>query len=306
MDSLNIDNITKPLECRGVLARLSISQWTARKTDKKIAKEDAKRTGSDESMHSHSRRILAKSALEKIDKVVSQARKFHEDNTLPWHYDGVGVLHTANFLNYMKEMRDYERQFQAAVAEFLPKYQDAIKEAAGLLGDTFNEKDYPHPIEVARKFSFVFEISKIEMGSDFRVPQIGADAEAEIRAEIDRRTKSAVEGVVKAVWEQIGSHVGHMVERLRLYEERENKEDRDPKDKSGVFRNSMVENLRDLVERLPLLNVTDSPEVEKMRQRLLKQLCIVEPEDLRTMPLHRKEVLATAEKILADVSEFLA
>lgn len=298
------EKIIQPMEHRAMLARLSIGIWTAVKTDKKLAEAAAISTGGDKSMHSHRRRIIAKDALQKIEDIAAQARRFHEKNTLPWEYDGVGALYSPNYFSYLQEMRKFEAAFHQEVEIFRPNYATLITAARPLLGDAWNQKDYPHPSEIARRFFFRLTFSKIEMGSDFRVPDIGREAEAQIQAEIDKRTHDAVDGMVKAVWAQVAEHVGHMVNRLKAYQEREEK--RGGKGHEGTFRDTIIENIKDFVERIPILNMTESPEIEDMRLRLLQQLCSVSGEDLRLMPLTRNDVLAKAEKILADVSEFLA
>lgn len=289
-----------------MLARLHVSQWTARKTDRKLADRIAEETKGDKAMHSHSRRIIAPKAFETIQKTVSEARQFHKDNTLPWMYDGVGILYSKNFFDYTTRMRSLEGKFNDAVAVFLPSYPQLMKDAKVLLGDSFDENDYPHPQVVAGLFSFQMHFDPVQIGSDFRVPDIGDEAQREIQKQIDRRAAEAIDNMVKAVWDQIFAHVNHLVERLKIFDERENAENRDPKDKSGWFRDSLVENIRDLVERLPRLNITEDARIEDMRVRLYKQLCATDADDLRTMPLARKDVITQAEKILAEVGEFLA
>lgn len=288
-----------------MLARFNVSQWTARKSDKRISDKAAEDAHGDPRHINAIKRLLPANALEPIEKIVSEARKYHRDNTLPWQYDGVGILYSKYYFDYTPRMRDLERRFNAAVEAFMPKYRDHIEAAKILLGDNFNEQDYPHPMEVRRKFAFVLEFNKVEMGSDFRVPDIGDEAQAEIQREIDRRANDAISGMVRAVWTQIHEHVNHMVERLNAYNERMEKPPEE-RGRWGVFENTLVENLRDLVERMPRLNITESDAIENMRVRLLRQLCAEDPDTLRESPLTRKDVLRKAEAILADVGEFLA
>ena len=62
----------------------------------------------------------------------------------------------------------------------------------------------------------------------------------------------------------------------------------------------------ELVGILPALNLAETPEVEAMPVRLLRQLCTNDAEDLHKSPLTRQHVLDRANAILKDVSEFLA
>lgn len=301
-----VNNIVRVSD-HAMLVRLNVQQWTARKTDRRLADETAERTGGAKSMHSHSRRIIAKEALDKIDKIARDARAYHRRNTRPWQYEGVGILHSKFYLDYLKQMRTYEDQFNAAVAVFVPAYPTLMVEAQQLLGDTYNKADYPHPLDIEHRFAFQLHFNKVEMGSDFRLPDIGQEAEAQIRRAIDDRANEAVQGIIKSVWEEIFEQVNHMVVRLHAFNEREAtpKKERGS-GRKGTFTESMVDNLRELVERLPRINITQDPRIDDMRMRLLKQLCATDADDLRTMPLTRKDVITQAEKILAEVGEFLA
>lgn len=294
-----------------MLARFSISLWTARKSDKRLADSVAKSTRQDDSgagadSFNVIKRLLPPDALDGIDDIARAARQYHKLNTLPWQYDGVGILYSKAYFDYTKAMREYERLFNAAVDEFMPKYQDHMAAAKILLADAYDEEDYPHPMRVRAKFAYVLRFSKVEMGSDFRVPAIGDDAQNEIRDEINRQANESINQMVRVVWEQVHEHVNHVVERLTAFNEREEKPAEDRKRGEGTFRDSLIDNLRDLVQRIPHINITEDPAIEQMRVRLLRQLCQEDADVLRESSLTRKDVLTKATKILADVGEFLA
>jgi hypothetical protein len=289
-----------------MLVRLNISQWTARKSDNRLREQVAAAGKAEASQYNVIKKLLPPNALDAIDKIVSEARKYHNRNTLPWQYDGVGILYSKFFLDYEVKMRGLERKFHSEVEAFMPKYQEHISAARILLGTDFDADDYPHPMEVWGKFTFVLNFNKVEMGADFRVPDIGEDAQRRIQSEINRRANDAINDMVRAVWQQVHEHVNHVVERLTAYNEREEKPAEERKRGEGTFKDSLVENLRDLVERMPRLNITEDPVIDQMRTRLLRQLCAEDADVLRESPLTRNDVLAKAKKILADVGEFLA
>jgi hypothetical protein len=308
-----------PLTERALTARLYIQCPSFRKTDKKIAKKVAEDTGGRAEMHSHYRSLLAKGAIKSIQSIIGEARTYHYDHTLPWEDEGVRVLPTAMFEEYMKAMRGFERRFNAEVAKFKPNYPALIEEAKPLLGDAFNENDYPHPMDIDKKFTF--RVKTNELSTDFRCSSIGAEEEARIRADVQERVQEALAGTVRNLFEQVHEHVSHMVERLNAYNEREERlakadEERlakpaegegeeQQRDLTGTFRDSLVTNLREFVERLPGLNITGDVRIEEMRVKLLRQLCPHEPEDLRKSPGVRNDVLKQAAAIQAAVSELI-
>lgn len=293
---------SRPLQDRALLTRLHIQCPTFRKTDSKIAREVAEQKKSSADMHTHRRRILAKNALADIQKVISAARDYHLKNTLPWEDEGVRARPTMGFDEYMEVMRDYERQFYAAVDKFEPVYPTLIEEARPLLGDAFNERDYPPPLLIRSKFGFAIKSSNIS--DDFRCSVLDPEQESRIRAEVQARTQETLAETVRHLYQQTYEHVEHMVERLRAYNEREEKP-AEERTRDGIFRDTLVTNIKEFVDRLPVLNLTGDPKLEEMRVKLHRQLCAHSPEDLRQSPATRNHVLAQAEAIQAAVSELI-
>ncbi len=300
-----IPTIIQPLHHRAMNAHLSICCPSFRKTDSKLARKAAEDTGGDVSMHQHTRLLIAKSAIQKITKTISAARIYHNENTSPWEDGGQRILSSLNYPVYMPAMNEFQRDFNAAVDAFVPVYPAIIEQARPLLGNSFNEKDYPHPLRIREKFSFGVKISNLPVSTDFRCPGIGPEEEERVRRQIEERTEAAMEGIVHDLWRQMGTHVNHMVERLKAYDEREERKAQPDaeKDLTGTFRNTLVDNLKELVERLPRLNLTGDTQVEEMRRKMMAQLCAHTAEDLRTSPLTRQHVLKNAEAIQSVVMQ---
>ena len=74
--------------------------------------------------------------------------------------------------------------------------------------------------------------------------------------------------------------------------------------KSGRFTNSLIPNVRELVDAMVGLNLKDDRELENIRKDLLTGICPLEEEDLRKDPGLRKETKEKAEAILNRVGNF--
>lgn len=297
-----VAEIMPSLPDRALLVRVAVRYWRARKTDSKIAREVAEQHGGDAEMHWHRRRLLAKSALAEIEKIASQAQAFHEKNTLPWIDRGSRIIPTKNYMNYKQQEEVLKHKFYSAVAAFLPNYPTYIEEARRLLGDDFNEEDYPSPAEIEKRFGFEIHTGGVPT-KDARIPQLGEEEEARIREDIEAQIREAIQGVVRDMWKRIYENVNHMIDGLTAYNERE--EQRGGKGMEGTFRDTLVENLRELVDLLPKINVIDDPDIEKMRLRLRRQLCQDDAEMLRKSPLTRNDVLAKAKAIRDAVADLI-
>lgn len=290
-----------------MIVSLSIGRWGAEKEDRIIAGEVARQRRSDPKMHKHKKLLVAKETLAAIQSAISQATTYHRFHTLPWLDDGKRVLPSAKYFAYMERMRELERQFKTAVDEFTEVYPTVITQAKKLLGDSFNQNDYPSTAEIKRRFAFRFGMEKLPEATDFRVPGIGPVEEARIRREIEARTQAAVQGIKLDIFKRIHERVSRIAARMEAYDEREERKDKDGKvDRTGTFSDTLVTNLRDLVEIIPELDITGSPEIATLRTRLLAQLCRHEPDDLRKSHLLRRRVRRNAEKIVEDTNSEIA
>jgi len=76
---------------KAMLVKLSVSQWTARKYDKKVSQEINDQYSAHDAGR-YNKVLIAQEEIKKISKVASQARSFHYFNTLPWDDNGSRIL----------------------------------------------------------------------------------------------------------------------------------------------------------------------------------------------------------------------
>ena len=290
-------NITE----KAMLVRVSISQWTARKHDARISDEVAAQHGTTRDAGRYNKVLIAKSALDKVAKAAGAARQFHYENTLPWSDMGdARILPSANYFEYSRRMEALQAEFDIARREFIDAYPHYVEEARTRLNGLFDADDYPARSAMVRKFRFKVGVEPLPDASDFRV-KLGADEEARIRADIEVSTKAAIDGAVRDLWQRVHDCVSKMAERLSAYKV----EMVDGKERvSNPFRDTLVSNLRDLVDLLPRLNLTDDPALARMRDQLADKLCQHEPETLRDNDAVRAQVARDASSLLADMAGY--
>ncbi len=288
-------NITE----RAMLVALNISQWSARKHDKKASEDVAKINGSDVHMGRYTKDLVDKDALRNIQLIARAAREHHLFNTLPWCDAGFRILPGAAYFDYTAEQRRFRSKYQGAVREFSERYQTCVNEARTRLQGLFSMADYPSPEEIAGKFAMECAFTPLPDGDDFRVT-LGAEEEARVRAEIEQRVQCAAEDAMRDLWARVHDAVARMSRNLNNYHV-------DPV--SGKvqhpFRDTMVENLRALAEVLPKLNVAGDPHMESMRSRLVESLCFHEAQTLRDDASLRRSVASEADDILAGMAAYV-
>jgi hypothetical protein len=75
-------------------------------------------------------------------------------------------------------------------------------------------------------------------------------------------------------------------------------------DPKAIFRDSMLENTREICALLPRLNFTDDPNLEAMRQQVEASL-LKHPEALRNDPDLRHDTAVEAKKIMDAMGAFM-
>lgn len=284
---------------RAMLVALNISQWSARKHDKRASEDVAKLHGADATFGRYTKALVDRDALGDISDIARAARDHHNFNTLPWSDTGARILPGANYFNYTEAQRRYRARFDAAVSAFATRYQDCVNEARQRLQGLFSLDDYPLGTEITGKFRMECAFAPLPKGDDFRV-SLGAEEEARIRTEIETRVADAEQDAMRDLWERVHSAVSRMSRNLNNY-------GTDPVTGriTHPFRDSMVENLRALAEILPKLNVSGDPHLDDMRQRLVQALCPHDAQQLRDDAALRRSVASEADAILEAMADYI-
>jgi hypothetical protein len=289
------------LSNRAMLVSLNVSLWEGRRYDRGISREVADNHGSDLELGRFNKSLLDKGALLSITKAVSALRTWHDENTLPWLQRGANILPSGNYFAYMAGISQRRIAFDAAVREFCGAYDSHIEEAKRKLNGLFRQSDYPTREQVARRFNVDCSVVNLPDASDWRV-QLGDDEEARIKADIERRGADAIAQANNALWERCHNVVSAMADRLSAYDVTVGADGK-PK-VAHPFRDSLVTNIRELVDLLPRLNLTGSAELDIMRQRIEAKLAQHEAQDLRDSDALRKVVAKDAAAILASMSAY--
>lgn len=277
------------LNDRALLVQLSVSQWTARKYDKKATKEVADANGTTTAVGRYNKSLLPMNdLLDNIHKKTTHIRQRYYDNTLPWGIDGTQMLPTSNYLQFMSDFRKERDEWNILVRNFVDHYDTLKEDAKRILGGLYDAADYPAAADIRQKFHMDMAVFPVP-SADFRV-SIASDELSRIQQDVERRVAEAQTNAMKDVWQRLFDRVKHMAEKLA-----------DPK---AIFRDSMVENAREMCALLPRLNFADDPNLEALRQQVEASL-IKHPEALRNDPDLRRDTAAEAKAIMDKMSVFM-
>ena len=287
---------------KAVLANLSISSWGVRRKEDEVADEVLKSKDATKESGLFTKRLLNKKAMKAIRAVRHSARAYHHMHTAPWMNDGTRILPTALYADYSAQMGKYRDEFDEAVKEFIKLYPTYIEQSRKELGKLFREADYPSAASLKARFAFDIIICNCPDSSDFRA-NLSDDDLKQIKSDWDRRVNGQMDVVVKDVGERLAEVVQHMVDRLKAYKPGDKKKN---KKAEGLFRDSLVTNIRELADLLPAFNMGDDPKLAAIHKAVIEKLCKEDAEVLREDDNVRKVVAKSANDILKQINAFIA
>jgi hypothetical protein len=289
---------TNALGERAMLVALSVSIWSARKHDMRISDKVAAEHGADRSMGRYAKHLIPRGLLASVNAANAALRDHHNLNTLAWGDDGTRILPAANYLGYQEQQQKLEDDFGRTVRDFVSSYPDYVETSRKALNGLFDSKDYPAPARIKEKFGVRRAFMPVAQPDDFRV-RLGDAHVAQIRAEIEARNAELVANANRDLWQRVQEVTSRLVERLSAFQV-------DPVNGSRVhpFRDSLIENVRSLLEIMPRLNITGDVRIERVGQELAEKVARHEPEALREDPHLRAAVVVAASGILAQMEGY--
>ena len=287
-----------PLSERAMLVSLSISIWSARKHDVRISDKVAAEHGADRSMGRYAKHLIPRELLSRVNAANTALRDHHNGNTLAWGDDGIRILPAANYLDYQAHQQTLEDAFGQAVRGFVLSYPAYVETARGALNGLFDPRDYPAPARIGDKFAVRRHFLPVAQPDDFRV-RLGDAQVVRIRAEIEARNAELVANANRDLWQRVQAVTSRLIERLSAFQV-------DPGTGTRVhpFRDSLIENIRALLETIPRLNLTGDARIEQVRQDLTETVARHDPEALRQDPTLRAGVVDAASGILARMEGY--
>ena len=249
------------LSQKAMLVSVNISQWTGRRVDKRATDTANVAHKANENAGKYHKKLLPNAVeLEAIGTIASQARKYFYEQTLPWMADGSRIINGKNYLNFVSKMRAFKVEFENAVKDFEKAYPRLKSEAVKTLGDLFDKDEYPD--DIASKFNIESTFLPLPDVGDFRTEITDAEKKQFIAKMRD------VEGdAMRDCWSRLHSVVKTAADKLSQPD--------------AIFRDSLLENVTEIVNLLPMLNITDDKNLEKQRLDIKKLISNLDTFDLR-------------------------
>ena len=277
----------KGLSQRGILVNLKITLWSARKLDKEISLQ-VDRNHNAINGGRYNKILIAEEELKEVQRSAGAARAFLYKHTLPWEDNGNRLLPATNYLEFINQFKDHKSSFEVSASRFVKQYPKLRAQAKKRLNGLFDETDYPSIADITRKFAISVSFMQISDLTDFRL-QVDQKNIASLKTQIESETYSRITEATKNIYQRMKEAISHMVEKLTTDD--------------AKFHNSMVTNIKELIDFLPRLNFTNDPDISDLINAM--NALVVDPENLREDNRFRNETAQKASDLLAKINDFL-
>ncbi|MDE2100948.1 MAG: hypothetical protein KGL39_27120 [Patescibacteria group bacterium] len=224
---------------------------------------------------------LPDQSLSQIRKFCGEVRAFHYACTAPWD-EGLRLLSGKANTNYQSRMAEFQTKFGELVDLFVAKYPELVKDAKKMHGPTYEPSDYPSQQHLKSTFHFGVETFPVPKPEHFT-----ADMKDLYGHALVALTEKKIQDANADTWERLMKPVLIMAEKLASPD--------------AIFRDSLVENVKEMVALVPALNLTNDSKMTDAAKEIEKQLASLDPNDLRENKVTRQ---AVAEKAAAIAARF--
>ena len=273
-----------------MVVNLQISMWSGYKLDKGMSQRVTSEANADADAARVNKHIVPKESLKEIVTAAGSLRTHFYARTLPWGDNGDRLLPRLAYTDFVQEHGRLEQEFHNAVDNFIKeKYLAARDQAEFRMGEMFRAEDYPEADQLRRRFAVTLDVHGVPTGRDFRVDMDKQTTDM-LRQQIEEKNAERVGTAMRDVWERLSTVLTHFANKMG---------------EDAVFRDSTVKNLEELVEMLPALNVTEDPELEKIRQDITDTLIGYKPKDLRKDTAVRQAAAKESRRIADQMASFM-
>lgn len=275
---------------KAMVINLQVGIWQGFRLDKDASAKVTRDAGADGDAARVNKHLVPKEALQPVKTAANAVRTHLYSKTLPWKDNGDRLLTKSIYMDFIQEHGELLQGFTDAVEEFLTTaYPRARDQAEFRMGSLFKPEDYPSANQLRHRFYINMDIDNVTEAGDFRVSLDGEHA-ANVQAQMERAMAERIGRAMQDIYTRLSDVVGHFASKMST---------------DGVFRDSTVRNIEELVELIPGLNVLDDPELNKLGVEIKQKLTGIDPADLRKNPEVRSQAAKDAEDIMERMKGFM-
>lgn len=262
--------MTSLLAENALLVILNVHSWTAEVTDLSATRELAYNAEANQDYTRVTKKLLDKASMDAVRTTSKVVRAEHNRLTLPYDDSNYRILPVKAYDLYRDTINAKIEDLITARNTLLDNYQRYIDQHRPELGKLFNIADYPTTDVLAEKISASYRFMQIADTSHF-VADLADSERQTIIEKIEQNHQAQLRIAVASLYDQIQDVTARVSSRLVDDEE----------GNALPFRKQRLLDLQNLVETLPLLNITEDPFLTETHRKLQRAIRDVHVDELR-------------------------
>jgi hypothetical protein len=212
------------------------------------------------------------------------------------------LLPNALFERVIGELAPIKAKYDEKIEELRGKAAEILAQAGQNIG-TFNV-ELPSIDEMINSYQLTTDFRPIPESANFR--GLNENTVNKLREMHDHRLAAAVEMAERNSMERVLPHVERFIDRMKAYEEKMLRDEQDPdnKDKTGIFRDTVVTNIQEFADVLGAFNISGDPRLTQLGNDI-REFGNIKPKQLRESALVRAEATSRAQEIVGNLNSWL-
>jgi|GEM_PF-6187011 len=266
------------------LVKLSASQFSGRKKDEALAADVARDNNGDTDAYETFLKVLPDETRKAIQQIVTEARTYYKLHTTPWD-TGWALVNNTIYEKLRSDLEEFGIKFMEAVqTEVLDKRDQLADLSDARLGKRAYLYPFPELEALRGEYEFNVKTMPIPNPKDLRLKHVSPDVAKQIEAETTQLLNDKLKGAMTTVVSRIRSVVERVFDTLN--------------DGDKIFRDSMIQNVKDLCAVIPELNLTNDRFISQVADEIMTTLGNVDCKKVREDPEERKAVAVKAGSLL--------
>lgn len=279
------------MNTNALIVKVKISKLGQSEKDDELTDEIHAIHGMGDDAGSYTKALYPRDAFKEVLAVEGKVRRYHKSqqgktlilSSLGW------IVPAPHVEGYRAKIVEFESEFYPAVDRIYHRWPEIIAACRATQGDKFNLGDYPFQSSVRENFGFRLIMSPLPKPSsigdlDFLCGARIEEVQAQMQSELERAARDGAQ--------QAMARVLTYVDRISTTLSKP-----DP-----TIHDKLIENLRDVLDLAPGLNLAGDPEVNEL-VRTCRQKLLVAPDALRDSALQRRMVAAAAKTITSSFGQ---
>ncbi|MGB8166160.1 MAG: hypothetical protein WCF18_01630 [Chthoniobacteraceae bacterium] len=279
------------MNTKALIVKVKINKPGQTEADEDITAEVHNIHAMSEDAGAYTRRLYPRDAFKEVLAVEGKVRRYHKSqqgkrlilSSLGW------ICPAPHVEEYRTKIGEMEAEFYPAVDAIVDRWPKIIIAARAMHGDRFNIENYPFQSRVREEFVFRFIPTPLPNPStigdlDFLCGERVAEVQMRMQNELDRAGRDGAQQAMA----QVLAYVDRISTTLSKP---------DP-----TIHDKLIENLREVLDLAPGLNLAGDPEVNDLIRTCRTKL-LAAPEALRESALQRRMVAAAAKNITSTFGQ---